>query len=131
MLSVIVDTPVRYDLHSIPMASTLPSRLRRISRAMGWSRDEEAARIAQASGATRKTVTRWLRDGEILMDAHYGFRLADSVGFSARWIILGEGEPRPTTVDITALPEPLRGEVVRHLHVLAVSITALTKGKTR
>jgi transcriptional regulator with XRE-family HTH domain len=98
---------------------------------MGWPNSETAARLAAASGASRATVSRWLRDGQIRIDAQYGFRLADATGFSARWILLGEGEAQPTTLDLSPLPADLRPEVVRLIHVLAAIVGRSRQAETR
>jgi hypothetical protein len=44
-------------------------------------------------GASRSVVYQWLCGRIKSIDARYAFKLEDSTPFSARWIMLGEGEP--------------------------------------
>lgn len=45
-------------------------------------------------GASRSVVNQWLAGSIKNVDARYAFRLEDATPFSARWIILGEGNPK-------------------------------------
>lgn len=74
--------------------STLPARLRRIQKEMGWSRGE----IAAAAGASRQAVSNWFRNGtRRTIEARFGFNLQRVSGFSAEWILYGKGPERVTT----------------------------------
>ena len=107
------------------MPTTLPSRLRRITRSMRWTQ----AQLAAAVGASKSTVSRWFADGEIGMEPRFAFRLQDVSGFSARWILLGEGEPKPALVDLSDLPELVSAEYVRHVHVMRRILATGKRGK--
>ena len=45
-------------------------------------------------GASRSVVNQWLAGSIRNVDARYAFKLEDNTPFSARWIILGEGDPK-------------------------------------
>ena len=44
-------------------------------------------------GASRSVVNQWLAGSIKYVDARYAFKLEDNTSFTARWIILGEGNP--------------------------------------
>lgn len=90
---------------------------------MQWSQTE----LARAAGASRQTVSRWLQDGHIKIDAAFAFRLQDESGFCARWILLGEGPVHITDPDGASLPDVLRAEMVRHAQTVARILREATK----
>ena len=45
-------------------------------------------------GASRSTVNQWLSGNIKKVDPRYAFKLEDNSPFDARWIILGEGNPK-------------------------------------
>jgi hypothetical protein len=45
-------------------------------------------------GASRSVVNQWLAGSIKNVDARYAFKLEDTTPFAARWIILGEGNPK-------------------------------------
>ena len=45
-------------------------------------------------GASRSVVNQWLAGTIKNIDARYAFKLEDHTPFNARWIILGEGNPK-------------------------------------
>lgn len=45
-------------------------------------------------GASRSVVNQWLAGSIKYVDARYAFKLEDTTPFTARWIILGEGNPK-------------------------------------
>ena len=52
------------------------------------------AEFDKLCGASRSVVYQWLTGKIKNIDARYGFRLEDNSPFNARWIILGEGNPK-------------------------------------
>lgn len=52
------------------------------------------AEFGNLCGASRSVVNQWLAGSIKYVDARYAFKLEDTTPFTARWIILGEGNPK-------------------------------------
>ena len=55
---------------------------------------KEQTEFGLLCGASRSVVNQWLAGSIKYVDARYAFKLEDSTPFTARWIILGEGNPK-------------------------------------
>ncbi len=58
---------------------------------LGISNQAEFARICNC---TRSLVNQWLSGRTKNVDPRYAFRIEDNTQFSARWIMLGEGNAK-------------------------------------
>lgn len=93
---------------------SLQSRLRQIMREMRWSQ----ADLAEAAGASKQAVSRWLRNGHKTIDAKFAFALEERTGISARWILYGEGPVHVVSIiDLEEFPE-LRRAIEHHISAL-------------
>lgn len=101
----------------------LKTRLRRVMAETGFNR----AQLAKAAGASKATITRYLTDGKRGMSAEHGFNLAEQTGFSARWLLLGDGEPFDGDGD---LPHP-HCQAVRHLRIVIETLRQLAAAHKR
>lgn len=63
----------------------------RIQKMMDFLGIEEQVVFADLAGASRSVVNQWLTGKIKSIDARYAFKLQDSTGFNAKWIMLGEG----------------------------------------
>ena len=91
------------------MASNLHQRLSRIQRALGWSQSD----LATAAKASRPAVSRWIKNGKTTMFPRHAFALSDASGYSARWLLLGEGPELVSEIEAA-----LRAEQLRHLRAV-------------
>ena len=55
---------------------------------------KEQTEFGLLCGASRSVVYQWLAGKIKSIDARYAFKVEDSTPFSARWIMLGEGNPK-------------------------------------
>ena len=55
---------------------------------------KEQTEFGLLCGASRSVVYQWLTGKIKSIDARYAFKLEDSTHFTARWIMLGEGNPK-------------------------------------
>jgi hypothetical protein len=53
---------------------------------------KEQTEFGTLCGASKSVVYQWLTGRIKSIDAKYAFKLEDATKFSARWIILGEGQ---------------------------------------
>ena len=71
--------------------TTTTERVQRIMAELGI---DEQAEFGRLCGTSRSMVFQWLT-GEIkTIGAKYAFKLEEKTGFSAKWIMLGEGEEK-------------------------------------
>jgi len=96
-------------------SNALPARLHRVLREMRWTQGD----LAAATGASKQTVSRWMRDGHISIDPQFAFALQDETGFCARWILLGDGPVHASETDVASLAPELRAEHLRHMQTIA------------
>lgn len=78
---------------------------------MGWNQ----ADLAEVTGAAQPTVSRWIKDGRVTIKPKFAYRIQDASGYSARWILLGEGPEQleaPTFQFDKAVPHPMRAAVI-------------------
>jgi len=66
----------------------------RVKHMMETLKIKEQTEFGLLCGASRSTVNQWLSGNIKKIDPRYGFKLEDSTPFTARWIILGEGNPK-------------------------------------
>ncbi len=52
------------------------------------------AEFGRLSNASRSLVNQWLSGRTKNVDPRYAFKIEDNTNFSARWIMLGEGNPK-------------------------------------
>lgn len=106
--------------------NNLRARLNQIIETMGW----KPADLEEVTGASQPTVSRWLADGPIKINPTFAYRIQDASGFSARWVLLGEGPAHFVGDDLlAALPAELRDEYVRHLTTVAGIVTRSGKAE--
>ena len=77
-------------MFQIPVKTTA-ERVQYMMNEMNISCQSEFGKLC---GASRSVVYQWITGRIKNIDARYGFKLEDSSPFNARWIILGEGNPK-------------------------------------
>jgi len=66
----------------------------RVKHMMETLNIKEQTEFGLLCGASRSVVYQWLAGKIKSIDARYAFKLEDSTSFTARWIMLGEGNPK-------------------------------------
>ena len=64
----------------------------RVTYMMNTLKIKEQTEFGKLCGASKSVVYQWLTGRIKNIDAKYAFKLEDATKFSARWIILGEGQ---------------------------------------
>ena len=70
---------------------TTAERVKHMMEALNINNQTEFGNLC---GASRSVVNQWLAGSIKYVDARYAFKLEDTTPFTARWIILGEGNPK-------------------------------------
>ena len=99
------------------MKPTIPERIARIKAELNIDEDVALAKIA---GASKAMVNHWLSGRVKSIAPQYAYRLEEKTGFSAKWIQLGEGEPRTSqaivhTIVMMQMMEPEKQYLVARL----------------
>lgn len=71
--------------------NTTAERVRYMMKTLNIENQAEFGRLCNSS---RSLVNQWLSGRTKNVDPKYAFKLEDNSPFSARWIMLGEGDPR-------------------------------------
>jgi len=71
----------------------LKTTAERVQHMMDVMKISNQTEFGNLCGASRSVVNQWLVGSIKTVDARYAFKLEDNSPFTARWIILGEGNP--------------------------------------
>ncbi len=74
--------------------TTLPERLQQILAEMDGPDHGKQKRLADLAGCQRAAITHYLKNPGSVMGYEYAKSLADALGYSVDWLIVGRGEPR-------------------------------------
>jgi len=77
--------------HSSNLVKTTAERVKYMMDELKISNQAEFARLCNSS---RSLVNQWLSGRTKNVDPRYAFKIEDNTPFSARWIMLGEGNPK-------------------------------------
>jgi DNA-binding transcriptional regulator YiaG len=76
------------------MTTTLSTTAERIKFMMETLNITNQAEFGRLSNASRSLVNQWISGRTKNVDPRYAFKIEDNTNFSARWIMLGEGNPK-------------------------------------
>ena len=82
--------------------------------------------MARASGASKQAVNAWLTDGHSTIEPKFAFALQDASGFSARWILLGEGPQKVAAID--RLPPSIRNPLIESINATVAFVGDTSSG---
>lgn len=99
------------------MKLTTPERLLKM---MDELRLTEQKQLCELSGASKSTVHQWFKGTIKSISPEYAYQFEEKTGFSARWLMLGEGPPRLSkailhTVEVMKTMEPEKQYLVARL----------------
>jgi len=78
----------------ITLHAQLKTTAERVKFMMETLKITNQAEFGRLSNASRSLVNQWLSGRTKNVDPRYAFKIEDNTHFSARWIMLGEGNPK-------------------------------------